>query len=303
MVENAGHLLLLLAAPPFFLGVIAKTKAFIAGRKGPPLLQVYYDLIKLFRKDFVYSKTASAVLRVAPVAIFTLLLTAGILLPLAGNAPIHFEGDVLLFFYLLALVRFLTILSAMDVGSSFEGMGASREATFGALSELALFSGLVVLVVMTRSVSLTEIFQWEAHHQTFKPVFILLFFSFMLILLTENSRIPIDDPNTHLELTMIHEAMILDYGGPDLALILYGASIKLFLFMAFTLSLVWPVTGDFGFLSLGGFLLKMTGLAIVIGVIESSNARLRLVKIPQLLIANFVITVFAFLVILLGRAG
>lgn len=288
--------LLVTVLPPFFLGVIAKTKAFFAGRKGPPLFQGYYDLIKLFRKGAVYSQTTSPLFRIAPLLIFVLILFASCFLPLAGKAPIHFEGDLILFAYSLALVRFLLILAAMDVGSSFEGMGASREATFGAFSELALFMGLIVLSVTTHSTSLSDIFSWGSSHATLKPVFLLLFFSFFLILLTENARIPIDDPNTHLELTMIHEVMILDYSGPDLGFILYGSSIKLFLFMALSVFLLWPQPVPWEWISLGSLFLKITGMAIVIGVVESTNARLRLIKIPQLLIANFVVAVFALLV-------
>ncbi len=296
------HLFLLLVAPPFFLGVIAKTKGWFVGRNGPPLLQLYYDLFKLFRKGAVYSKTTSSIFRMAPAAIFILLIFAGLFLPIGGAALLYFRGDIILFAYLLGFTRFLLILAAMDTGSSFEGMGASREVTFGALSELAFFLLLVVLVVTTGALSLNGIFQWESLHSTFKPVFLLLFFSFFLILLTENSRIPIDDPATHLELTMIHEVMILDTSGPDLGFILYGASIKLFLFMTFAVSLLWPQTGGWSWFSLGFFLLKILGVAVAIGVVESSNARLRLIKIPQLLIANFVVTIFALLVAIFGRA-
>lgn len=294
----AGHIFIFVILPPFFLGVIAKTKAFFAGRKGPPLLQVYYDLIKLFRKGVVYSRTASPLFRMAPIFIFASLFFAALFLPLAGKSPLHFEGDLILFVTLLALARFILILAALDVGSSFEGMGASREAAFGAFSELALFMGLVVMSVTTRSTSLSDIFLWGSVHATLKPAFLLLFFSFFLILLTENSRIPIDDPNTHLELTMIHEVMILDTGGPDLGLMFYNASLKLFLFMVLSVSLLWPQSAAWGWISLGGLFLKMTGMAVAIGMVESANARLRLIKIPQLLIANFVVAVFALLVTL-----
>jgi len=295
------HIFILAITPPFFLGIIAKTKAFFAGRKGPPLLQVYYDLIKLFRKGAVYSKTASPLLKVAPVIIVATTFVAGLLLPITGKAPFHFEGDLILFAYLLALARFAIILAALDVGSSFEGMGASREATFGAFSELAFFLGLVVLAVTTNALSLNAIFQWESVHPTLKPVFLLLFFSFFLILLTENSRIPIDDPNTHLELTMIHEVMVLDYSGPDLGLILYSASMKLFLFMALTTSLLWPQPMEWEWISIGTLFLKIAGMAVAIGIVESANARLRLIKIPQFLIANFVVTVFALLVTVFNK--
>lgn len=304
MLPLIAHLLILMIAPPFFLGVIAKTKAFFAGRKGPPLLQGYYDLAKLLRKGFVVSRSASWILRIAPVAILAALLAAGLLLPMVGDPPIHFEGDLILFAYLLALTRFVTILAAFDVGSSFEGMGASREATFGALSELSFFLGLLVLSILGGTLSLSRIFELGSMTLgSMTPALFLLFGTFFFTLLTENCRMPIDDPTTHLELTMIHEVMILDYAGPDLGLILYGASVKFFIFMVFAAQILWPPVGPFGLLVLGMLLLKVTGMAVIIGVIEAAMARSRLVKVPQLLIANFVVTALALLVVLLGRGG
>lgn len=295
------HLSVLLGSPPFFLGIIAKTKALFAGRKGPPLFQPYFDLIKLFRKGTVYSSASSWILRVAPIVIFSAVLSAGLFFPLFGQAPLHFEGDIILFAYLLGLGRFWILLAALDVGSSFEGMGASREAAFGALSELAFFLGLVVLAVTSHGTSLVTVFHWKLAHLGWQPVFILLFAVLFLILLTENSRMPVDDPNTHLELTMIHEAMILDYGGVDLGFVLYGASIKLFLFMAFAVSLLWPPALAWGLSSVTCFFLKMTAMAVLIGVVESMTARVRLIKVSQLLMANFVMAIFALLVALSGR--
>lgn len=295
------HLFVLLICPPFFLSVIAKTKAFFAGRRGPPLFQPYHDLIKLFRKGTVYSAVSSFCVRVAPLVIFSALLGAGLLFPLFGMAPLHFEGDIVLFAYLLALGRFWTLLAALDVGSSFEGMGASREATFGALSELAFFLGLVVLAVTSHSTSLVTIFHWKLLHNVWHPIFLLLFVSFFFILLTENSRMPVDDPTTHLELTMIHEVMVLDYSGIDLGFVLYGVAIKLFLFMAFAVSLLWPAVPAWDLPSITLFFLKITAMAILIGIVESTTARLRLVKVPQLLIANFVVSLFALLIALSAR--
>lgn len=295
------HLLVLLIFPPLLLGMIAKTKAFFSGRKGPPIFQAYYDLIKLVNKGTVISHSSTVILKLAPPVMVLSLITAGLLLPFSGMAPIHFQGDLILFAYLLATARFLTILGALDVGSSFEGMGASREATLGALSELAFFMGLIVLSIASQSISLFDIFQWEILHSTWEPVSLLLFASFFLILLTENARMPIDDPTTHLELTMIHEVMVLDYGGPHLGLILYGSSLKLFLFIALTVSIIWPQAEFSTPSAFGMFLLKMVGMSVLVGIVEASNARLRLIKVPQLLVANFVLTVFALFVVLLER--
>lgn len=297
----AAHGVTLLLFPPFFLGVIAKTKAFMAGRQGPPLLQPYSDIIKLFRKGTVTSNASSFILGLAPIVMMSAMVTAGLLFPLLGRSPIHFEGDIILFAYLFALARFWMLLAAFDVGSSFEGMGASREATFGALSELAFFLGLIVLALTSHSTSLMTAFHWKLTHFGWQPVFLLLFVTLVFTTLTENSRMPVDDPNTHLELTMIHEVMILDYSGVDLGCILYGASIKLFLFMAFAVSLLWPQTVVWSSSAFAFFFLKMSGMAIIIGVVESVTARLRLIKIPQLLVANFVVALFALLVALSGR--
>lgn len=294
-------LVLLVTGPPFFLGVIAKTKACIAGRKGPPLLQVYFDLGKLFRKGTVESTIASLLLRIAPLMTLAAVISAGLLFPFLGKAPIHFDGDIILFGSLLAAGRFWTISGALDVGSSFEGMGASREASFGALSELTFFLGLVVLAITSHSTSLTTIFQWGQVHATWQPVFLLLFFAFFLTLLAENSRLPVDDPATHLELTMIHEVMVLDYSGIDLGFILYSAAIKLFLFMALAVSLLWPQSPSWNISFIVLFFVKMTGIAVLIGLVESATARLRLAKVPQLLIANFVVALFALLVALSER--
>ncbi len=298
-----GQLFFLLVIPPFFGGIITKVKAFFSGRKGPPVLQPYYDLAKLFRKERIYSFSSSFLTRFVPPVSFILYLAAGLLFPCWGPSPIAFRGDLILFAYLLALSRFLILLMALDAGSSFEGMGASREATLGALSELAFFLGWVVLAVLSQTTSLSEIFQWKDHSGMFNPAPLLLFVSFFIILLTENCRIPIDDPSTHLELTMIHEVMILDLSGPDLALILYGNSIKLFIFMALAASLLAPY-GPLGEIqSMERLLIKVTGIAFTIGVVESMNARLRWIKIPQLLMANFVMMTFALLVILFERGA
>lgn len=302
-MEFSLHLLLLMVTPPLFLGVIAKVKAFFAGRKGPPMLQPYYDLIRLFQKGMIWSKSASFIFKFAPVGVLVCILMSGLFIPFIGQAPFRLDGDVILFAYFLATARFLIILAAMDVGSSFEGMGASREATLGAFSELAFFLGLIALVVMTQSFSLSGIFEWEGKHTFWNPAILMLFMAFFVVLLTENARIPIDDPATHLELTMIHEAMILEYSGPNLALMLYGASIKLFIFMALTVSILWPTQEVEPIKAILWFFVKMFGMAVGIGLVESMNARLRLIKIPQLLVANFVITALALMLIVMGGSA
>jgi len=292
------HLFVLLIVPPFFAGVINRVKSIFAGRKGPPLFQLYFDIFKLLKKDAVYSRSTSYIFQFAPLVVLVSAVCAGAIIPLTGNAPIHFYGDIILFAYFFALSRFFMVIAALDTASSFGGMGASREAAFGAFSELTTFIVIIALAIITRSLSLDKIFTGGGPYLIAKPSIILLFITFFFILLTENSRMPVDDPNTHLELTMIHEVIMLDYSGPDLGLMLYAASMKLFIFMAFAAMLISSDASHGMFVGTALLLLKITVLAVIIGVVESVTARVRLIRIPQLLIVSFVLSVFALLVAL-----
>jgi formate hydrogenlyase subunit 4 len=300
MIASALHILLFLLLPPLMLGVIHRTKALFAGRRGPPLLQVYFDLWKLLRKGAVYSRTTTWVFRAGPIVGLAAAITAGLLVPIAGiPAPMAFQGDLILFAYLLGLARFFTVLAAMDTGSSFEGMGASREATFGSLAEPALFAGFLVLVVGSGDFSLSGILGpgliglWS----DIGAALVLVAVSFMVLLLAENCRIPVDDPNTHLELTMIHEVMVLDHGGPDLAFILHGAAIKLFLFGSILVRLLLPTDAGF-LLDALAWAAGMAVVAIMIGCVESGMARLRLARVPAFLGAAMVLGTVAIAVLL-----
>jgi formate hydrogenlyase subunit 4 len=295
------HLFVIIVAPPFFVGVINRVKSIFAGRKGPPILQLYFDVFKLLRKGAVYSKSTSQVFRMVPMIVLACVIFAGVLFPFTGSGLVGFWGDAILFVYLFALARFAIISAALDTGSSFEGMGASREATFGAFAELTVFIVIITLAVITRSLSLNGIFMWDGGHFALEPATILLFLAFFFILLTENSRMPIDDPNTHLELTMIHEVMVLDYSGPDLGIVLYGASVKLFIFMAFASTLICPNTWHGPVVTTGILMIKVLIVAILIGVVESVTARIRLIKIPQSLIAAFVLSLFGLVVAVFAR--
>ena len=295
------HLMILFVFPPLLLGIIAKTKAFFAGRIGPPVLQPYYDLYKLMQKASVYSVTTNWIFKAAPMVSCAAILAAGTMLPLAGFKPLaQFWGDLILYVYLFALARFVMILAALDTGSSFEGMGASREATFGCLSEITVFLNLTILALLSQSLSLSGIFLGGLSSSWLEvgPVLILVVVSFFLILLVENSRIPIDDPDTHLELTMIHEVMVLDHSGVDLCYILYGKAVKLFLFGSMLVSMIITFKTQDLLIDTYFFILEMFGLAVLIGVVESTMARLRLNKVPYLLFSAFIFTVFAFIVIL-----
>lgn len=297
----ALHFFVVLVAPPFFIGVINRVKSIFAGRKGPPIFQLYFDIFKLLRKGAVYSKSTTALFRIVPLIILVAIVCASGFVPITGVAPLDFSGDIILFVYMFALARFLMIVSAMDTASSFEGMGASREATFGAFSELTMFTVLITLAIITRSMSLNEIFHWTGSRFLAEPSVVILFLAFFFILLTENSRMPIDDPNTHLELTMVHEVMILDNSGPDLGIILYGASIKLFIFMLFAALLISPNVQYGPWVGSAMLMLKVFGVAVAVGVIESVTARIKFIRIPQMLLGAFVLSLFALLISLYGR--
>ncbi len=295
----AALLAILLA--PLFLGVIHRTKAVFAGRAGPPLFQLYYDVLKLARKGAIYSRTTTWTFRLAPIGAVAAALTGLLLLPQGGfPAPVSFPGDFVLLIYLLGTARFLMIVGALDTGSSFEGMGASREAAFSALAEPVLLLCLAVAARVSGQFSLTGIVGGitEADWQRAAPALMLVAVALLGVLLAENSRIPVDDPNTHLELTMIHEAMVLDHGGPDLALIHSAAALKLWLMGALLVGLLLPLRTGSAWLDGGAFLAGMFSLAVVIGIIESSIARLRMNRVPQFLVGASAFAVVALALIL-----
>jgi len=289
--------LLALTLAPLLLGIIARTKAVVAGRVGPPLLQPYYDVAKLTRKGAVYSQTSTWIFRTGPVVGLAAVTLATALVPFgSSSALLAFPGDVILFTYLLALTRFVTVLAALDTGSSFEGMGASREVTFAALAEPALLLGLAAVARRTGNLSLSGM----VSHATLAvwrqgtPTLALVAAALLVVFLAENGRIPVDDPTTHLELTMLHEVMVLDHGGPDLALILYGSTVKLWLLGALLVG-VLPLHGGDPWLSSAAAIAAMGALAVITGLIESSMARLRLIHVPKLLVGAGVLSVLALL--------
>ena len=294
------HLALLLALPPLLLGVVNRTKARFAGRAGPPLLQPYWDLARLLRKGAVYSRTTSWVFRAGPVVGLAAIATAGLLLSMGGApAALTFDGDFVLFAYLLGLARFVTALAALDTGSPFEGMGAAREVTFASLAEPALFLCLLVLARATGSLSLGGMLgpALPAAWDHAAPALALAAIGLFVLALAENARIPVDDPNTHLELTMIHEVMVLDHGGPDLAFILYGAAMKLFLFGAILSRIVLGHCE--GALASEALLLAgVLGFGVGVGLVESFMARLRMNRVPQLLVGASVLSAFALVLLL-----
>lgn len=300
MIGMLNHVAILLLLPPLLLGVINKTKAWFAGRVGPPVLQTYFDLAKLLRKDLVISNTTTWVFRVGPVVTLVAVLLAGLLVPINSfDAPLRFTGDLILFAYLFALSRFFTTAAALDTGSAFEGMGAAREVTFACLSEPALFFALLVLAKASGSLSLSTMLHGPSGGLAIAAVapLVCIGIGLFAVLLAETCRIPVDDPNTHLELTMIHEAMVLDHSGPLFGVILYAASLKLFVLGAFLLHLIVPFQAGAPWADWVLFVIEMMGLAVAIGVVESLMARLQMRHVPYLLVAAALFCGFGFILI------
>lgn len=301
MINVLIHIALLLIMPPLLSGVINKAKALFAGRRGPPVLQLYYDLFKLMRKGVVISQVTTWVFVAAPVITLTALILAGLMVPMGPfRAPVSFTGDLILFAYLLALCRFFTTTAALDTGSAFEGMGAAREVTFACLSEPALFFALLVLVRISGSLVLSDMLHapMAVGDQSSAASLVLVAAGLFILLLSENCRIPVDDPNTHLELTMIHEVMVLDHSGPLLGLILYGAAVKLFVLSALLLHIVFPFKigiAPLDWVLFGG---EMLCVAVAVGVVESVMARLQMRHVPHLLIAAILLCGFGFVLLM-----
>jgi formate hydrogenlyase subunit 4 len=284
-----------LAAAPLLPGLIHRTRSMAAGRRGTPLLQGYADLAKLLRKGAVYSRTTTWLFQASPVVGLAAVTGALALVPMMGlPAPVAFEGDLILLVGLLALARFAMLLAALDTGSSFEGMGASREGAFSALVEPALVIGLATLGRGTGALSLSSLMgaPLEDAWGRMGPALAMVAVSFFVLLLAENARIPVDDPATHLELTMIHEVMILDHSGPDLAFLEYAAWLKLWLFAALLAGLTIPRTGSLP-LDAALFTAGMAALAVLVGVVESTMARLQMGRVPQLLLGASVLSAFS----------
>ena len=288
-----------LVLAPLLFGIVNRTKAFVAGRRGPPLLQLYWDLAKYLRRGAVYGETTSWLFQLGPVIGLATTAAAITVTPFGGiGAPASFTGDLIVLAGLLALGRFATVLAALDTGSSFEGMGASREMHFAALAEPALLLALATLAHATDFVSLTSIYRAidAAAWTGALPTFALTAMTLVVLLLVENTRIPVDDPTTHLELTMIHEVMVLDHSGPDLGYIHYAAALKLWIIGSLLVGLLVPVRSSDVWLDLAAMLAGMVGLALAIGMVESAMARYRLMHVPQFIVGAATLSAVAFII-------
>ena len=305
------QLLFLIVLAPAVSWFIKKMKAASQNRVGPGLGQVYSDLWKLFRKDMVISETASWIFHAMPFVLFAGVLAAASMVPVLWTHSLFgFVGDVILFVYLLALGRFFMALAALDTGTTFGGMGSSREMTLSSLAEPALLLSFFALGFHARVLSLEGM---TAYFLTVSPVQVLFFTSLafgalLIVTIAESGRIPVDNPATHLELTMIHEAMILEYSGRYLALIEWGHQIKqlVFLTLLADLFLPWGIAANWDLPALGlsliFYLMKVFFLAFVIGWIEIHSAKLRLFRAPDLLAVAFVLAILSLLgQLIIGR--
>jgi formate hydrogenlyase subunit 4 len=275
----------LLFFPFLFIGIINRIKSLWSGRKGPRLFQSLYDMVKLLKKGKVTSTVSGPVFSISPAILLASVSVAGLTVPMFGfRNVIGFNGDFIVFAYFLALGRFFSVVSAMDTGSSFSGMGASREAAYSALLEPAFFIILASISSMSGFFSFHDILTGVRYDGWISILIKLLcIVSFVIIVLTEGSRVPVDDPNTHLELTMIHEAMILDNSGPDLGIIGYATGMKMTVIASIIVNFMMP--SDLDALSNALlFVLALLVIPVLVGFIESFMARLRLVHIPQFIL-------------------
>lgn len=287
----------------FFTGIIIRTKSLASGRKGPGIFQPVKDVIRLFRKGAVYSETTSIIFRIAPVIYFSTVLMACLVIPFGSTKGIiSFDGDFIFFAYILALGKFFSIISAMDTGSSFEGMGASREALFSMFAEPAFFILIGSFALLTGNTSFHAIFETLHLGSSISYTLgLLAAFVLVLIAMIENSRMPVDDPKTHLELTMIHEVMVLDNSGFDLGLILSAGYLKFAMYGALIadffiggLPMLWAIPA---------YLLIQVTFAVTAGLIESFMARFRMNHNPQfiLVLSSVSFLIFMGALLIMGK--
>ena len=291
------NILILFFAPFLMLGVIKKTKAFFAGRKGVSIWQPYRDIMKLFKKEYVVSETTSWVFGFAPIVIFATTLFAALFAPLSCRVPVfQLPAAFIIFAYTLSLGKFFSLLAAMDTGSSFEGMGAAREACFSTIVEPAFFIAMASIVALTTDVSFAGFLNILAKSGVYGYIIILLLaLTLFVMMLIECCRVPVDDPTTHLELTMIHEVMVLDNSGFDLALINWASAIKMLLFESLIATLLIPIGLDIWQMVLA-YIAVITILSVIVGIVESSMARFRMTHVFEFI---FVMTITALIILAL----
>ena len=296
------QIIFILLIAPLFSGIIKRLKSKVQHKMGPSVFQPYYDLVKLFKKDLVVSSTSSWIYNLAPYVYFITSLVAVSCLPVIHQLTgFTFYTDLLILVYLLVAGRVFMALAGLDTSSTFGGMGSSREMLVSSLVEPALF--LTIITVSARSgvnsTNVSSIYEYAVNNteSAFTPINILLFFSVLMILIAESSRIPVDDPSTHLELTMVHEAMTLEYSGRQLAFIELGTYIKQLVFMTFMANILIPIGFNVEnlFLGLGIYVLKALLITILVALVELNTVKLRLFSISNFAAIAFIVSVLGFL--------
>jgi formate hydrogenlyase subunit 4 len=309
LVRQFGEVLLAIAIAPLFSGWIAQCRAWLQNRSAPPLTQPYRMLRKLFHKDVALAADASPLFRMTPYILFgTMVLAAAIIPSIATDLPFARVADAIALIGLFATARVFLSLAAMDIGTAFGSMGARRDMMIGFLAEPALLMVLFNAFLLSGSTALPSTVEAStAHPFLIDPSLIFAAVAFLMVLLAENARIPIDNPATHLELTMIHEAMTLEYSARHLALVEWSSSLKLFNYacIGFALFLPWGIAthGADGGLALGvaviALLTKLAVAGAALALIEALSAKLRIFRAPEYLATAFLLAVLGLLVHLL----
>jgi formate hydrogenlyase subunit 4 len=301
---GAIHVFSLLVGSVFLVGVINRVKSIWGGRRGPSLTQAYFDLARLLRKRPVYSETTSALVKLGPLVALATALVAGLIAPVvSGHSVLSFRYDFVVFAYLLGLGRMFLMLAALDTGSAFEGMGASREATFASLIEPAFFLTLGTFGVASGDATFARLLAPLGGHLGLAAI-LAGFLALFVLLQVEAARIPVDDPNTHLELTMIHEVMILDHSGPDLAALQYAAALKLFTCASILAAILNPFSAETQPVAATAVsLVLILVVTVAVGLVESLVARLRMSAIPRYALVAVALSALSLVVALLARGG
>lgn len=299
------QIIAILLLAPLVKGIIGKIKALTQKRKGAPVFQMYFDLMRLFKKSAVVSETSSWIYKATPYIFFGAAAAAALLVPVTTTVmPSGIPGDAIMLVSILALGRFFMMAAALDTGSTFGGMGSSREAMISALIEPTILVSFITLGLASKSTSLPQIMETmvSGRFPLANPVYILIFLTMLIVIIAETARIPVDDPSTHLELTMVHEAMLLEYSGRHLALMEYGAAVKQLVFITLLVNVLIPtdqlltVAGVGAVaLSLALYIIKVIAVSAVIALIEVNTVKFRLFSIPNLAALAFILAFLGFL--------
>jgi formate hydrogenlyase subunit 4 len=306
------QIIIILAMAPLLSGIIKKIKAFFQIRKGASIFQPYHDIAKLLRKDSVISENVSWIFHVAPVISLAAVLTAGLIVPVfILDLPFSFAGDLIAVVYLFALARFFTALASLDAGSSFGGMGGSREMFIASMVEPALMLSIFAVALNIGSTNLSHISQTvsEMGFSAISPYHLLAFVALFIIAIAETGRIPVDNPATHLELTMVHEAMILEYSGKQLAIVELGAMVKQLLVFSLLANIFfpWGIANDISAsgiaVALLVFFIKIIMLGGMMAIVETSTAKWRMFRLPDLLSVSLMLSFLSLVSFIIVKGG